>query len=133
MIRIKIEKNRQNMPVFEISVKKEETEEFKFLKRALFESKSIKGRYNYEIPMKYFLPVINNLEKDRFTIDKKSILSYFEFSDEIDENYYYSTTATAKYMKLWREESCPNIYKVNIDIENKMTDKIVAFRKISFS
>lgn len=121
------------MPVFKISVKKEETEEFKFLKRALFESKSIKGRYNYEIPMKYFLPVINNLEKDRFTIDKKSILSYFEFSDEIDENYYYSTTATAKYMRLWREESCPDIFKVNIDIENKLTDKIVAFRKISFS
>ena len=36
MIRIKIEKNRQNMPVFKIGVKKEEADEFIFLKRALF-------------------------------------------------------------------------------------------------
>lgn len=133
MISIKLKVNKQHKPVFVIKIDNSDIEKHLFLKRAILEAEKIKGKYNYKINMRYFIPIINNLNKDDFKISKKSATTYFEFSDDMDEKYFYSTIATAKYMKTWREQSCPNIYKVVIDIENKKLEKTVAFKKINFS
>lgn len=130
MIKIKIDKNKREQPSFKIHADKEDREKYLFLKRALMEAKSIKGRYEYEVPLKYFLPIINNLKEEDFSIDEKSIEYYFEFSDEYEGEFFYACKPTAAYMKLWRDQSCPEIFKIIIDFQNKKTDKIIAFRKI---
>ena len=130
MIKIKIDKNKREQPSFKINFDKEDREKYLFLKRALMEAKSIKGIYEYEIPLKYFLPIINNLKKEDFHIDEKSIEYYFEFSDEYEGKFFYTCKATAAYMKLWREEACPEIFKVHIDFRDKKAEKIIAFRKL---
>lgn len=130
MIKIKIDKNKREQPSFKIHADKEDREKYLFLKRALMEAKSIKGIYEYEVPLKYFLPIINNLKKEDFHIDEKSIEYYFEFSDEYEGEFFYTCKATAAYMKLWREEACPEIFKVRIDFKDKKAEKIIAFKKI---
>ncbi len=114
MVKIKLEKNQKNEPVFKLNIKEEEIDNYRFLKRALLEGKAIRGRYNYEVPIRFFEP----------------IFKYFEFSDEYDERYYYKTEVNAKYMKKWREEGCPNIYKIEIDKEKCILKKEIAFKKI---
>ncbi|WP_462392309.1 hypothetical protein [Clostridium cadaveris] len=132
MIKIKIDKNKREQPSFKIHADKEDREKYLFLKRALMEAKSIKGIYEYEVPLKYFLPIINNLKKEDFHIDEKSIEYYFEFSDEYEGEFFYTCKATADYMKLWREETCPEIFKVRIDFKEKKAEKIIAFKKIDY-
>ncbi|WP_354092554.1 hypothetical protein [Clostridium gasigenes] len=97
------------------------------------DSKKLTGIYNYEVPLRYFIPIFNNLPKENLLIDKNSILSYLEFSDDFDEKYYYTLTANAKYMRLWREENCPNIYKVSINIDSMSIEKEIAFQKVKLN
>lgn len=133
MIKIKLEKNKRGEPIFKLCIKDGDLEYYKFLKRSLMDGKKLTGSYNYEVPLRYFVPIFNNIPKDRLSLDKKSILSYLEFSDDFDEKYYYTLTATPKYMRLWREENCPNIYKVSIDKESLTLEKEVAFKKVKLS
>lgn len=131
MIKIKIDKNRSNEPIFKLGFKELNEKEARFLKRALMEGKEIKGTYKYEIPLKYFLPIIKNLDKNNMKLDRYSKLSYLEFSDDFDENYYYILEANAKFMRRWREEGCPNIFKVEIDRETLEVKKEIIFKKIN--
>lgn len=62
-------------------------------------------------------------------LDKDSLLYYLEFSDMYDQNYYNETQATPNYMKKWREEGCPEIYKVTLDKDNCNIEKEVIFNK----
>ena len=133
MIKIKLEKNRLGEPSFKLGINNIDQDKYIFLKRALMDSKSIKGLYNYLVPLRYFIPIFNNLPKDIIILDKQSILSYLEFSDNFDEKYYYTLVPSAKYMKLWRIENCPNIYRISIDIESLTFDKIIAFKKIELN
>lgn len=130
MIKIKLEKNKKSEPVFKLKVNEKNVEKYKFIRRALIEGKELKGSYNYEIPVRYFEPIFKNINSDEISLDKRSIIQYLEFSDEYEENYYYRTEADARYMKKWREEGCPNIYKVTIDYENCSINKEVAFKKL---
>ena len=130
MIKIKIDKNRSNEPIFKLGFKELDEKENRFLKRALMDGKEIKGMYKYEIPLKYLLPIIKNLNKNNIKLDRYSKLSYLEFSDDFDENYYYILEANAKFMRKWREEGCPNIFKVEIDRETLDVKKEIIFKKI---
>lgn len=131
MIKIKIDKNKANEPIFKLGFKELDEKENKFLKRALMDRKEIKGIYKYEIPLKYFLPIIKNLNKNNIKLDRYSKLTYLEFSDDFDENYYYILEANAKFMRKWREEGCPNIFKVEIDRETLEVKKEIIFKKIN--
>lgn len=131
MVKIKLEKNKKDEPIFKLNIKEEELEKYRFLKRALMESKGCKGRYNYIVPLRFFEPIFRNIPKEDIIIDRYSLLYYLEFSDDYDEKYYYKTSANATYMKKWREEGCPCIYKINIDIENRSISKEIAFQRIS--
>ena len=117
MIKIKIDKNKLNEPVFKLWFKELNEKEERFLKRVLIESKEIQGSYKYEIPIKFLLPIINNIGKENIKIDRHSKLSFLEFSDDFDEKYFYIFQVNARYMKKWREERCPNIFKIEIDKE----------------
>lgn len=133
MITIKIDKDRRGNMNLRLSVKKntEEIEE-PFLKRFLLEGRKSTSSKQYPIviPLKYLGVLINNLSKDKLKIDKRSITTFFEFSDQYDECYYYSTEATPSYLKKWREVECPKIYKVNIDIDDVAISKKVAFERM---
>lgn len=131
MIKIKLEKNKRAEPIFKLGISEKELNNYKFLKRSLMDGKKIVGEYNYEIPLRYFIPIFNNVPKENITLDKKSILSYLEFSDDFDEKYYYTLIANAKYMKLWRIENCPHIYKVSINANDLTMDKKIAFQKVN--
>ena len=71
MIKIKIDKNKLNEPVFKLCFKELNEKEERFLKRALIESKEIQGSYKYEIPIKFLLPIINNIGKENIKIEIK--------------------------------------------------------------
>lgn len=131
MIKIKIDKNKKGEPNFKIGYKILTEKEDKFLKRALFEGKEIKGLFKYEIPLRFLVPIINNLDKEEIKVDRHSKLEYIEFSDAYDEKYYYTYDITAKYMKKWREENCPNIFKIKIDKDTLEVSKEVIFKKIN--
>lgn len=128
MIRIKLEQNKRGKIIFKIKVKDNNKQNI-LLKRALMESKPLKGNYNYEVPLRFFIPICNNINKENIIIDKKSILSYLEFSDCYDENYYTDVEATPKYMKKWREEGCPDIFRITINLDDFHITKELAFRK----
>lgn len=131
MIKVKLEKSRFNEPIFKIKINEDELTKHRFLKRAFMEGKSIKGEYNYKIPIRFFEPIIKNLNDEDYEFDEDTLLFYLEFSDDYDEAYYYKSEADAKYMKKWREEGCPNIYKVIIDRDKKTLTKEIAFKRIS--
>lgn len=133
MIKIRIDKNSRGEPIFKIKLDEEKIKNNRLLYRGMLSGKKISGLYNFKIPMKYFLPIYNNLNKDEVILDTRSIYSYLEFSDEIEENFYYSITATPKYMKLWREENCQDIYKITINKETKELEKKIAFKKIDIT
>lgn len=133
MIKIKLEKNKSDEPILKLGIKDKDLDNYKFLKRSLMDGKKLKGAYNYEVSLRYFIPIFNNIDKSKLIVDKKSILTYLEFSDDFDEKYYYTLVANAKYMKLWRTENCPNIYKVSININNLTIEKEVAFQKVKLS
>ena len=130
MIKVKIEKNRLNEPIFKLGFKKLNDKEERFLKRALIEGKEISGTYKYEIPLKYFVPLMNNIDKENIKLDRYSKLSFLEFSDDFDEKYFYILEANAKYMKKWREEGCPNIFKIEINKDTLEIKKEIIFKKI---
>ena len=130
MIKVKIEKNRLNEPIFKLVFKKLNDKEERFLKRALIEGKEISGTYKYEIPLKYFVPIMNNIDKENIKLDRYSKLSFLEFSDDFDEKYFYILEANAKYMKKWREEGCPNIFKIEINKDTLEIKKEIIFKKI---
>lgn len=130
MVKVKLEKNKSGKIIFKLKIDDANKENALF-KRALMESKVIKGksRYNYEVPLRFFIPICKNINKDNLTLDKRSILSYLEFSDSYDQNYYTDIEATAKYMKKWIEEGCPDIYRITINEESYDITKEVAFKK----
>lgn len=128
MIRAKLEKNKSGKIIFKLKIDDRDKDHI-LLKRALMESKLIKGRYQYEVPLRFFVPICKNISKENLKLDKRSILSYLEFSDYYDQNYYTDIEATAKYMKKWREEGCPDIYRITIDNENYEVKKEVVFKK----
>ena len=131
MIKIKIDKNKRGEPIFKLGYKELEEKEVRFLKRAIMEGKEIKGMFKYEIPLRFFTPIFNNFDKENIKIDRYSKFEYLEFSDFYDERYFYSFEITPKYMKKWREEGCPNIFKIQIDVETKEVKKEIIFKKIS--
>ena len=130
MIKVKLEKNKSGKIIFKLKINDTDKGNILF-RRVLMESKIIKGKstYDYEAPLRFFIPICNNIDKENLKLDKKSILSYLEFSDCYDENYYTDVDATAKYMKKWREEGCPDIYRITIDQDNYYIKKEVAFKK----
>lgn len=130
MTRAKLEKNKSGKIVFKLKIDDNDKGNLLF-KRALMEAKVIKGksRYEYEVPLRFFVPICKNISKENFVLDKRSILSYLEFSDLYDENYYTDVEATPKYMRKWREEGCPDIYKITIDKDNYEIKKEVVFKK----
>ncbi|SCK03998.1 Uncharacterised protein [uncultured Clostridium sp.] len=131
MIKVKIDKNKRGEPIFKLGYKELEEKEVRFLKRAIMEGKEIKGMFKYEIPLRFFTPIFNNFDKENIKIDRYSKVEYLEFSDFYDERYFYSFEVTPKYMKKWREEGCPNIFKIQIDAETKEIKKEIIFKKIS--
>lgn len=130
MIKIKLEFSKSKKIIFKVKIDEDEKRNVLF-RRAVIEGKPIKKNrlYNYEIPLRYFMPICSNIKKEELILDKKSILSYLEFSDYYDENYYTEVSATAAYMKKWREEGCPDIYKITIDKDTYEVKKEIAFRK----
>ncbi|EES48488.1 hypothetical protein NE172_17325 [Clostridium botulinum] len=128
MIVIKLEKNKKRQIIFKIKFTNGEENKL-FFKRAIIEGKKIKGEFDYQVPLRFFIPIVKNINKEDTLLDKDSILSYLEFSDVYDENYYYEIQATPNYMKKWREESCPEIYKVTINKENCNIEKEIIFNK----
>lgn len=130
MIKVKLEKNKSGKIVFKLKINDTDKGNILF-RRVLMESKIIKGKstYDYEAPLRFFIPICNNIDKENLKLDKKSILSYLEFSDCYDENYYTDVDATAKYMKKWREEGCPDIYRITIDQDSYDIKKEVAFKR----
>lgn len=134
MIKIKLEVNKNRKIIFKVKVDEKDKVNV-FFRRAIMEGKPLKkgSRYNYEIPLRFFIPICSNLNKNELIIDKKSILSYLEFSDYYDENYYTEVMVDARYMKKWREEGCPDIYKITINPETLQIKKEIAFKKPSMS
>lgn len=130
MIKLRIDKTRLNEPIFKIALEEIDIQNNRLLKRISFEGKRIKGLYTHEIPMKFFYPVISNLNSEDIYIDTRSNLCFLEFADEFEEEFEYSLGATPKYMRKWREFGCPNIYKIKIDAETKKISKKIAFKKI---
>lgn len=130
MIKVKLEKSKKGNIVFKLKIKEDEINNILF-KRAIIESKIIKGRrgYNYEVPLRFFVPICKNIDKSQLELDKKSLLSYLEFSDYYDENYYTDIEASASYMKRWRNEGCPDIYKIKIDENTYEITKEIVFKK----
>lgn len=130
MIKVKLKKNKSGKIIFELKIDDKDKENILF-KRALMEAKILKekSRYDYEVPLRFLIPICNNVSKENFKLDKKSLLSYLEFSDYYDQNYYTDTEATAKYMRKWREEGCPDIYRITIDEESYEIKKEVAFKR----
>lgn len=131
MIKIKIQNEKNDRLIFKIKIKDDELNKYKFLKRALMEGKSIKGNFNYEIPLRFLVPIVNNIDKENISIDRYSKLEFLEFYDYFEEKYYSSLTATPKFMKLWRQEKCPNIFKIKIDPETLEITKEIAFKKVN--
>lgn len=130
MIKAKLEKNKNGKIIFKLKLDDTDKDNILF-KRVLMESKVLKGksRYQYEVPLRFFVPICNNIGEGNMILDKKSILSYLEFSDYYDQNYYTDVEATAKYMKKWREEGCPDIYRITIDKDGYTIKKEVAFKR----
>ena len=131
MINLKIDKNNKKEPILKLNYKDLNENKLKFIKRILMESKTIKGSYKYEIPLKYLTVLMNNFQKDEIMIDSSSENFFIEFSDLYDEKYYYTYKITPKYMKKWREEGCSEIYKIEINFEELQFNKKIIFEKIS--
>lgn len=129
MIKIKVEEGKNNIPLFKIFFIDEYLEKYKFLKRPLMEGKKIKGNYNYIIPIRYLMPIVNNIDKKDKYIDENTI-DFLEFWDDFEEKEFISTIATAKFMKLWRKENCPNIFKIHVNKETLLVEKEIAFKKL---
>ena len=60
MINIKLDENKRGKVIFRANID-ECHKDNRILKRALFESRVVKDEFKYNIPMKYFWPIINNI------------------------------------------------------------------------
>ena len=131
MLKFKIESDKLGTLKFRADIS-EDLKENLIVKRLLFESKIVKSnkKYPYIIPIKYLLPVIQNVPSELLIMDEESIDNFLEFSDEYDEIFYYATKATSGYMKKWREESCPRIFKVVIEKGVMKVSKEIAFERL---
>lgn len=129
MINIKLDEDKRGNVIFRANIN-ENLKENRILKRALFESREVKNNFKYKIPMKYFWPIINNIDKDLIILSKDSKLEFLEFSDEYEEVYHYSYKATPAYMKKWREEGCPPIFKIFINLKDKTLEKKKIFERL---
>ncbi|MBN1066649.1 hypothetical protein DVW02_01395 [Clostridium botulinum] len=128
MVVVKLEKNKKSQIIFKIKFTDGEENKL-FFKRAIIEGKKIKGDFDYQVPLRFFIPIVKNINKKNILLDKDSLLYYLEFSDMYDQNYYNETQATPNYMKKWREEGCPEIYKVTLDKDNCNIEKEIIFNK----
>lgn len=132
MATIKIDKNKKNEPVFYLNISNDEIQKYRLLKRALMESTPIKkGKFNYRVPLRYFEVIFRTIPGDFLIIDNNSLDYYLEFSDDYDEIYYYKSEADAVFMRSWRKEGCPDIYKINIYKKTKKISKEIAFKKVN--
>lgn len=131
MINIKLEEDKKGNVILKANVD-EIHKENRIIKRALFESRVLKNskEFKYIIPMKYFWPILSNVEKDIIKISDESKIEVLEFSDEYEESYYYSFKATVQYMKKWREEGCPPISRIKIELDNLELEKKVVFERL---
>lgn len=134
MIKVKLQADKSGKVIFKLKIDEKDRTKILF-KRALIEGKVLKkgAGYNYEVPLRFFVPICSNMNKEELIIDSKSILSYLEFSDYYDENYYTEITANEKYMKKWREEGCPEIYRITINPDTFEISKEVVFKKPKLS
>lgn len=131
MIKIKLEKNKRDDFLVKLKIEDDVIDKYKILKRVILESKKIKGEYNYRVPERFLSIILKSIPKEDIDLDEKSIFSYLEFSDNYDDKYYYALEASARYMKKWREEGCPVIYKVNIEKETASLTKEIAFKRLN--
>ena len=133
MIRLKLEREKKNGIILKVGIVNKEEVNNPIIRRVLFEGQEIKGgrKYNYIIPLKFLIPIVNNINNEEVVIEKSSLLSYIEYSDEYDEHYYYIQEVTPSYMKNWRKCGCPKIYKVTLDVNKNSVNKEVIFNKIS--
>ena len=69
MIKIRIDKNNLGEPIFKIKVNEDKIKENRLLYRGILGGKKISGLYNFQIPMKYFVPIYNNLNKDNLIFE----------------------------------------------------------------
>ena len=131
---MKLQADKSGKVIFKLKIDEKDRTKILF-KRAIMEGKALKkgARYNYEVPLRFFVPICSNVAKDELIVDSKSILSYLEFSDYYDENYYTEITANEKYMKKWREEGCPDIYRITIHPDTFEISKEVVFKKPKLS
>ncbi|MGL5634408.1 MAG: hypothetical protein ACRDDL_05050 [Sarcina sp.] len=131
MLKLKLENDKAGNIKFKIKFSRD-LEENIIIKRAVFEGKKLKRNkdYKYILPNKYIFPIIHNFEKNKLQIDKKSLLSILEFSDEYEEKFYYTNKADSKYMKKWREEGCPTIFRITLDNEKIDINKEIAFERL---
>lgn len=131
MLEIKIESDNKGALKFRANVD-EKLKDNMIIKRAIFESRIKKSnkKYPYIIPMKFFIPLIRNISNEFIKLDSESVVSFLEFSDEYEEEIYYNEKATAVYMKKWRDEGCPEIFKIIVDRESLNISKEVVFRRL---
>lgn len=129
MINIKLDENKRGKVIFRANID-ECHKDNRILKRALFESRVVNNEFKYNIPMKYFWPIINNVHKELISLSEDSRLEVLEFSDEYEEVYYYNYKATPVYMKKWREEGCPPIFKITINPKDLSVEKKVIFERL---
>lgn len=129
MIYIFLENDKRGNIVFKAKVD-DKLKDNKIIKRILMESKFLKKESVYNIPMKFLLPLLKNFPKEYLNINKDSLNTFLEFSDEYDENFYYIHKPNSKYMNKWIENGCPKIYKTTINKEDLSIFKSVAFERI---
>ena len=129
MINIKLDEDKRGKVIFRANIDECHKED-RILKRALFESRVVNNKFKYNIPMKYFWPILNNMDKKILRLSEDSKKEVLEFADEYEEVYYYSFKATPAYMKKWREEGCPQIFKMTINPEDLSIEKKVIFERL---
>ncbi|MGG5462594.1 hypothetical protein [Clostridium sp. B9] len=131
MINIKLDQDKRGNVIFRANID-ESHRDNRIIKRALFESRVTKGNtdFKYTIPMKYFWPILNNVDKEILEVSEESRTDFLEFSDEYEECYYYSYKATPAYMKRWRDEGCPPISRVELNMETLELNKKVVFERL---
>lgn len=130
MIKIKLEQNKKSEPIFYIRLQGEDDKNNKLLKRALMESTKPKSKLLYKVPMRFFVPIFSNIDKANIELDLNGYNSFLEFADSYEEKIYYSIEATPAYMRKWRSEGCPNIYRISVKPETLELEKEVVFKKI---
>lgn len=129
MINIKLDEDKRGKVIFRANIDECHKED-RILKRALFESRVVNNEFKYNIPMKYFWPILNNMDKKILSLSEDSKKEVLEFADEYEEVYYYSFKATPAYMRKWREEGCPQIFKMTINPEDLSIEKKVIFERL---